>query len=283
MVSFGDGFYVINNPDNPDQYLSESQGGEHRLDRFPHARAAVGQSVGTRQWRWTGGGTEVSFQLELADCLFTTRQNDRLSRRQRRFQISRLRQDVGTDQSGSDDERSRETERRRRSNRDRELNRRVSLDDHQHRRVAGSKGQIWVGTDDGNLQLTTDGGKNWSNLIKNVPVSPRTLRFRTSSLRERMRARLTSFDRHMFDDFRPTSSKPRWRQERGPTSPAICRRKRTCRSFAKIRRTQICCTRARSSVCLLLTTAAKNWIAVESEEPAERAVHDISFIRARTI
>ena len=31
------------------------------------------------------------------------------------------------------------------------------------------KGQIWVGTDDGNLQLTTDGGKNWSNLIKNVP------------------------------------------------------------------------------------------------------------------
>src|SRR5678809_867257 len=26
MVSFGDGFYVINNPDNPDQYLSESQG-----------------------------------------------------------------------------------------------------------------------------------------------------------------------------------------------------------------------------------------------------------------
>ena len=27
MVSFGDGFYVINHPDNPDQYLSESQGG----------------------------------------------------------------------------------------------------------------------------------------------------------------------------------------------------------------------------------------------------------------
>src|SRR6476660_3195392 len=27
MVSFGDGFYVINNPDNPEQYLSESQGG----------------------------------------------------------------------------------------------------------------------------------------------------------------------------------------------------------------------------------------------------------------
>ena len=28
MVSFGDGFYVINHPDNPDLYLSESQGGD---------------------------------------------------------------------------------------------------------------------------------------------------------------------------------------------------------------------------------------------------------------
>ena len=27
MVSFGDGFYVINHPDNPEIYLSESQGG----------------------------------------------------------------------------------------------------------------------------------------------------------------------------------------------------------------------------------------------------------------
>lgn len=27
---------------------------------------------------------------------------------------------------------------------------------------------IWVGTDDGNLQLTTDGGKSWNNLITNI-------------------------------------------------------------------------------------------------------------------
>ncbi len=29
---------------------------------------------------------------------------------------------------------------------------------------------IWVGTDDGNLQLTTDGGKNWQNLTANLPA-----------------------------------------------------------------------------------------------------------------
>jgi photosystem II stability/assembly factor-like uncharacterized protein len=30
-------------------------------------------------------------------------------------------------------------------------------------------GLIWVGTDDGNLQLTRDGGKHWENLIGNIP------------------------------------------------------------------------------------------------------------------
>jgi photosystem II stability/assembly factor-like uncharacterized protein len=33
-------------------------------------------------------------------------------------------------------------------------------------------GVIWVGTDDGNLQLTTDGGKTWTNVIKNVMGVP---------------------------------------------------------------------------------------------------------------
>jgi photosystem II stability/assembly factor-like uncharacterized protein len=32
---------------------------------------------------------------------------------------------------------------------------------------------IWAGTDDGNLQLTKDGGKTWTNLIANVPGLPK--------------------------------------------------------------------------------------------------------------
>ncbi|HUO83470.1 MAG TPA: glycosyl hydrolase [Thermoanaerobaculia bacterium] len=31
---------------------------------------------------------------------------------------------------------------------------------------------IWVGTDDGNLQLTRDGGKSWTNVVANVPGLP---------------------------------------------------------------------------------------------------------------
>ena len=31
---------------------------------------------------------------------------------------------------------------------------------------------IWVGTDDGNVQVTKDGGKNWTNTVKNIPGLP---------------------------------------------------------------------------------------------------------------
>ena len=53
------------------------------------------------------------------------------------------------------------------------------------------KGQIWVGTDDGNLQMTTDGGKNWTNLVKNVSGIPQTRRSRTSNRRGRTATRPT--------------------------------------------------------------------------------------------
>jgi photosystem II stability/assembly factor-like uncharacterized protein len=35
------------------------------------------------------------------------------------------------------------------------------------------KGLIWVGTNDGLVQLTRDGGKNWTNVTKNIPGLPR--------------------------------------------------------------------------------------------------------------
>ena len=35
------------------------------------------------------------------------------------------------------------------------------------------KNVIWVGTDDGNLQLTTDGGKTWNNIVSKLPGCPK--------------------------------------------------------------------------------------------------------------
>ena len=54
-------------------------------------------------------------------------------------------------------------------------------------------GVIWVGTDDGNLQVSQDGGETFTNVYGNIPGAPQaaTRTFRASSLRTSTRARRT--------------------------------------------------------------------------------------------
>ncbi|HEX8117123.1 MAG TPA: sialidase family protein, partial [Pyrinomonadaceae bacterium] len=65
-------------------------------------------------------------------------------------------------------------------------------------------GVLWAGTDDGNLQLTTDGGKNWTNVVKNVPglAANSAVSHVEPSLTD-ADAAYVSFDRHQLDDRRP--------------------------------------------------------------------------------
>src|SRR5204863_6483249 len=66
------------------------------------------------------------------------------------------------------------------------------------------KGQIWVGTDDGNLQVTTDGGTRWTNLVANVSgMSKNSPVSHVEPSRTNANTAYIAFDRHMFDDFRP--------------------------------------------------------------------------------
>ncbi len=65
-------------------------------------------------------------------------------------------------------------------------------------------GQIWVGTDDGNLQLTRDGGEHWTNVVGNVPGLPKTSW--VSWIQASSYAPGTAyaaFDRHTFGDMAP--------------------------------------------------------------------------------
>ncbi len=63
---------------------------------------------------------------------------------------------------------------------------------------------IWVGTDDGNLQLTMDGGKTWINLIKNVKGVPKNTWVSSieASRFNKGRAYVT-FDGHRTGDMKP--------------------------------------------------------------------------------
>ena len=62
---------------------------------------------------------------------------------------------------------------------------------------------IWVGTDDGNLQVVTDGGKSWTNLAKNYEAAGIPAQTWVSSIEPSRYDRNTvyaTFDNHMYGD-----------------------------------------------------------------------------------
>jgi photosystem II stability/assembly factor-like uncharacterized protein len=63
---------------------------------------------------------------------------------------------------------------------------------------------IWVGTDDGNLQITRDAGKSWTNVVGNVPNLPKAswVSWVEAGLYDAGTA-YAAFDRHSFGDMEP--------------------------------------------------------------------------------
>ena len=66
------------------------------------------------------------------------------------------------------------------------------------------KSLIWVGTDDGNLQVTRDGGKTWTNVAGNVPGLPKNSWVSwVQATNFDAGTAYTAFDRHTFGDMAP--------------------------------------------------------------------------------
>jgi photosystem II stability/assembly factor-like uncharacterized protein len=63
---------------------------------------------------------------------------------------------------------------------------------------------IWVGTDDGNVQITRDGGKSWTNVVSHVPDLPKAswVSWVEASRYDEGTA-YAAFDRHTFGDMTP--------------------------------------------------------------------------------
>jgi photosystem II stability/assembly factor-like uncharacterized protein len=67
---------------------------------------------------------------------------------------------------------------------------------------------IWVGTDDGNLQITRDGGKTWTNVVGNVPGLGKNSWVSTvEASRFDEGTAYATFDRHTFGDITPYAAK----------------------------------------------------------------------------
>ncbi len=61
---------------------------------------------------------------------------------------------------------------------------------------------LWVGTDDGNLQVTRDGGQNWKNVVSRVPGVPKgTYVSRVVASKSGEGAAFATFDGHRSDDY----------------------------------------------------------------------------------
>src|SRR6058998_1153719 len=66
------------------------------------------------------------------------------------------------------------------------------------------KGLIWVGTDDGNIQLTRDSGKTWTNVVGNVPGLPKNSWVNwVQASNFNAGTAYAAFDRHTFGDMSP--------------------------------------------------------------------------------
>ena len=204
MISFGDGFYVVNNPENPDQYLSESQGGDIVWTDFltreqqqvnPWGRGSGGGPPEGQKYRFNWNSPIVLSPHEKTTVYLAGNVVFRSA------DFGKTWQQISPDLTTNDPQKLKDA------------GGPVAFENtgaEYHETIISiaespvQKGQIWVGTDDGNLQLTTDGGKNWTNLIKNVsgigansPVS------HVEPSRTNAGTAYVAFERHMFDDFRP--------------------------------------------------------------------------------
>jgi photosystem II stability/assembly factor-like uncharacterized protein len=69
------------------------------------------------------------------------------------------------------------------------------------------KGVLWVGTDDGNIQLTKDGGKTWVKLNDHIPDYPECWVSRVVASRHDTKTAYITFTGRRRDDFRPYAYK----------------------------------------------------------------------------
>jgi photosystem II stability/assembly factor-like uncharacterized protein len=70
--------------------------------------------------------------------------------------------------------------------------------------------KVWVGTDDGNLQVTTDGGKNWTNTSMNVATTGIPAQTWVSSIEPSHFNKdvvYATFDNHMYGDHKTYAAK----------------------------------------------------------------------------
>ncbi len=195
----GDGFWMFVDPSDPTYIYAESQGGEiGRVNRKTHETRSIqplpGYKEGKLRWNWNTpihmSPTQKGTVYIGAQFLFRTRDHGQTWQR------------ISPDLTTNDPEKQKQ-----------EQSGGVTIDNSSAEMhctiyaIAESPKDpnlIWVGTDDGNLQLSRDGGKTWTNVAGNVPGLPKNAW--VSSLEAGhfdAGTAYATFDLHTFGDMKP--------------------------------------------------------------------------------
>jgi photosystem II stability/assembly factor-like uncharacterized protein len=195
----GDGFFVFPDPADPDYVYAESQGGYiSRVNRVTHSSRNIkpeqNYGEGKLRFNWNTpihiSPNEKGTIYIGAQFLFRSRDHGQSWER------------ISPDLTTNDPEKQKQEE-----------SGGVTVDNSDaetHTTIysiseSPKNGQvIWVGTDDGNVQVTRDGGKTWTNVVGNAPGLPKAswVSWVEASQFDPATAYAT-FDRHTFGDMEP--------------------------------------------------------------------------------
>jgi photosystem II stability/assembly factor-like uncharacterized protein len=198
LVNGSDGFWTFADPADPDCVYAEGQGGYlARLDRRTRAWRDIQPKAGYGEKLRFNWNTPVHLSPSQPGVLYLGSQF-LMRTRDRGETWERLSPDLTT----NDPERQKQ-----------ELSGGITVDNssaEMHTTLFAiaesprNANVIWVGTDDGNLQLTRDAGKSWTNVAPNVNgLPPRSWVSWVEASRFDEAVAYAAFDRHTLGDMSP--------------------------------------------------------------------------------
>ena len=198
----GDGFWMFSDPTDPDYLYAEAQGGfVGRINRYTHQARSIQPLAGPNEklrFNWNTplhlSPNEKGTLYMGSQFLFRTRDHGQTWDR------------ISPDLTTNDPQKQRQEE-----------SGGVTVDNsaaEMHTTIYSisespkAAGTIWVGTDDGNLQLTRDSGKNWTNTVDALQTGKDALPKASwvswvEASRHDAATAYATFDRHTFGDFAP--------------------------------------------------------------------------------
>ncbi len=192
----GDGFWMWEDPSDSNYIYAEAQGGEiGRVNRWTHETRAVkpypryGEKKLRFNWNSPIEVSPTDKNTLYLGCQFLYRSRDRGQSWER----------ISPDLSTNDPEKQKQEESGGVTvdNSSAEMNTTIYTISESPK----NSQLIWVGTDDGNIQISRDGGKNWSNVIGNVPgIEKDSWITWVEASRFEEGTAYAAIDRHMYGD-----------------------------------------------------------------------------------